>query len=199
MKILNETSILTAAGIAGGALLAVGLFVIVLSPGAAASVQMNDLSVDDTEATADDGRLDGLTVAVNGTYEHDGLDTPARDVTVKLQVERPGGGWDTVATSQDSPDGAAGTADFEVSGDVLAESAWTAEDMAATEDGGTQQTTMTARVVVEVHEPGQGNHVARSTATDDFTVTVNNEAATVGFTASGSATATATDESPSSG
>lgn len=160
---------LVAALIGGVALVNLGS-----QPGQASVTLDSDVPTSTIAGSSPDGNISEIPVSASGSVAWEDLDSPATDVRVTLLTPYDRGGFDALAEETHNASGTAGSVDFgEMSGELLANSDYSADDFSADEDGVTRNETFQAAVQVEVITE-DGDELRSETHT--FTVSVTNEA-----------------------
>jgi hypothetical protein len=154
------------------------------------SVAHASFTAADVNATGNAGVLQSLTVAPDGSVHYDGLEQTPDSLQINVSVDT-GSGFETVATKSLSASGREGNVSYSFNRvDVIGQTSLTPAEFRAT-DGATSTTTLDLRVEVTLVGAGPSGADVTATATDQFTVTVTNEAASAGVHGTGQTDGTA--------
>lgn len=146
----------------------------------AGSTVAASFTASDVEVTSNNGHLESLTVAPNGTVTYDGLENEPADVVLAIEVESSDGTWDTVETQSLSATGLEGSVSYDFTAiDLIDNSALEETDFHAT-PGSTTDTTVNLRMNATLVGAGPNSSDVHATASDTFTVSVTNQPASGG-------------------
>ncbi|APW97421.1 hypothetical protein CHINAEXTREME_06385 [Halobiforma lacisalsi AJ5] len=148
----------------------------VLSQGAVAEVGSHTLNASEINGESDDGTLDAIEIeATNVTFSYEGLENPATEATVELQIEYDGV-TEAIDSATRSDVSGQSQSDIELGetleGDVLDHSELEAADFEATDDGSQTEKDVTVKLEVIVTTSAD-NEVTGSTE-DTLEVVMNN-------------------------
>ncbi|MFB6119754.1 MAG: hypothetical protein ABEJ68_01410 [Halobacteriaceae archaeon] len=148
------------------------LLVTTAAPLFAGSAAALTFTASDVSVVSNNGHLESLTVAPEGTVQYDGLESEPASVDITVQVKK-GSSWETVATKSVSASGLEGTVDYDIAEidllTVLDKSTFHAVP------GSTTETTVEMRMRASLVGAGPNGDDVRVTGSDSFTVTVENE------------------------
>lgn len=143
-----------------------------MSGGATAQTTFDAKNV---QVTSDNGQLQSLTVAPNGTVEYSGLEKNISSITVSVSIKKSSSGsWQQLDSQSVSATGYSGTAKYSFGTiDVMQNSGLSKSDFHS-KDGNTATTDLVVRISVTMQGAGAGGADVTSNETDTFTVSVEN-------------------------